>query len=102
MNKHTVTILVLCFSGAILAALVAGSYMTQPAHASASSVSNSDYVMGTVSISATTECVTVIDTNARKMIVYRPDNKTGSPTRIDIVNTVDLGRAFPDRPAGRR
>ena len=97
MNKHNVTILVLCVCAAMLSALLIGSYATQPAQASSSSVrsANDEYILGTMAMRDTVDVITVIDVGLNRMMFYVPD-KTGSPTRIDVGgDPVDLRRAFP-------
>ena len=98
MNKYTVTILVLCFSAAVLAAVLIGSYATQPAQAgsSASRSGSGEYILGAVSVSDTMDVITVIDVGTQRMMIYAPD-RTGSPSRIDTAGDIDLRRAFPSR-----
>ena len=97
MNKYNASILVLCISAAVLAALVIGSYVTQPAQASSASIKGGEYILGTASMKDSVDMITVIDTNMQRMMIYVPD-KTGSPSRIDVGDSVDLRRAFGDRP----
>jgi len=96
MNKYTVTILVLCFSAAILAAVLAGSYATQPAQAGSSAIRSGtgEYILGATSVSETMDVITVIDVGVQRMMIYAPD-KTGTPSRIDTTGTIDLRREFP-------
>jgi len=96
MNKYNVMILVLCVSAMLLAALLIGSYATQPVQAGSVSIRSGggDYILGTVSVSNSIDVVTVIDVAAQHMILYAPD-KNGN--RIEVNNELDLRRAFPDR-----
>ncbi|MCL2700856.1 MAG: hypothetical protein FWE88_04085 [Phycisphaerae bacterium] len=96
MKKDSIAIVVLCVSAAILVALVIGSYATTPAQAGSASVKGGDYILGTASMRDTVDMVTVIDVNAQRMIVYVP-NKTGSPTQIDMGDSIDLRRSFERR-----
>lgn len=91
-DPQNITICLLLAVAAILSAMLIGNFMTDDnaAYGSAT-VKQGDYILGTGARSSANDLIYVIDITARRLNVY--DTNANNWT-IDMVNTVDLDRAF--------
>ena len=89
-DGQNITIVLLAVTAVILAALLISDFISTPAYAD-TPVKEGDYILGTGAASRSTDLIYIIDIANRQLNVYVANINTNA---IDIVDTVDLERAF--------
>ncbi len=97
-NSQNVTIGLLLISAAVLAALLAVSWIDTPVAHAEPAIRGGDYLMTAGRISSSRDLLYVVDGAVQKMNVYTVNLNNGS---LEVVDTVDLSKAFGAAKARR-
>lgn len=92
-NTQNITLVLLCITAAVLAAMLIGAFSDRSAYAGDTAVSKGDYIMVPMMWTKNLDLLVVSDVATRKLIVYAYNRNTKS---LDIADTVDLTRVFAD------
>ncbi len=94
-DTQTVTIILLCVSGAILLALLVLTASSRPAAATGIGAPAGEYIMFTGRAGGSTEMLYIIDLTRRRLNGYYYD---GREQVLDLKHWVDLKKAFTEKP----